>query len=106
MAAENGPLCFGPDRRAHARVTFDCPIQWSPDGADRMGWARDASEAGASFTLKAANTLQVGEAGRLVFRLDNYYEWLVSHQAVVRWCKSGDGGLYHVGVRLCPPDMS
>jgi hypothetical protein len=99
-------LCFGPDRRAHPRVGFDCPIQWGTDGTARVGWARDASETGASFSLQAMIAPAVGQTGRLVFRLDNYCEWLVDIEAVVQWCKPGDGSLCHVGVRLCSPGMS
>ena len=103
LAAENGPLCFGPDRRAHPRIGFDCPIQWGADGTDRLGWARDASEGGASFTMKALSAPPVGKTGRLIFQLDNYCEWLVALKAVVRWCKPCDGDMCLVGVRLCSP---
>ena len=105
LAVNNGPLCFGPDRRSHARVGFDCPVRWGNDGNDRVGWARDASESGAGFILKTKNAPSIGETGRLVFQLDNYCEWLVALKAVVQWCKPDEGDVCHVGVRLCSPEM-
>lgn len=108
LAAENGQLCFGPDRREYPRVAFDCSIEWNPGGgnhiADRMGWACNASEGGACFTLRNTHRPAVGEIGRLVFQVDNYYKWLVAQRAIVEWCKPIDGGLCKVGVRLCQPD--
>jgi len=105
LAAENGPMCFGPDRRAYPRIAFDCPIHWRSDRTSRiisrMGWACNASEIGASFTLRGMHQPIVGETGRLVFHVDNYYHWLLGQKAVVEWCKPIDGGLCQVGVRLC-----
>jgi hypothetical protein len=100
MAEVHGPLTFGPERRAQVRVGFDCPVRWGPEDRERFGWARDASECGAGFTVPAHGAPAVGDRVRVVFRLDNYCDWLVNKQARVTWCAPIDGGLYHVGVQF------
>ncbi len=102
LAKDHGPLTFGIERRAHARVGFDCPVRWGEEGQERFGWARDASECGAGFTVPAQAAPQVGDRIRLVFRLDNYCDWLIDPQARVAYCEPADGGLCHVGVQFPP----
>jgi len=93
------------DRRASSRIRFDCPVRWRRGGADRYGWARDASEAGAGFTVRSLGAPAVGDTIRLVFELDDRYEWVVDEKAVVRRCDPRDHGLCEVGVRLSDLEM-
>lgn len=88
------------DRRSHARVGFDCPVRWGAGQEERLGWARDASETGAGFSVQADRAPSVGDRIRLVFQLDNYCDWLLDRQAVVTHCTPIDGGLCSVGVQL------
>ncbi len=97
-----GPLTFGPERRSHARVAYDCPVRWGADGQERFGWARDASERGAGFLIPANGAPCVGDRVRVVFQLDNCWDWLIDKQARVRYCEPVEGGLYHVGVEFTP----
>jgi len=99
MAAYQGPLSFGSDRRSQHRVGFDCPVLWARDGVERFGWARDASEGGAGFTVPAAAAPKVGDTVKIVFRLDNCCDWLVCGRAEVTWRQETYGGMCHVGVR-------
>jgi hypothetical protein len=99
-AVTHGPLSFGPDRRAHTRVSFDCPVRWGGEGEERIGWARDASECGAGFIVPAHGAPEVGERIRLIYRLDNYCDWLIDRKAKVLWSEPTDGGLCQVGVQF------
>lgn len=100
MAAAVGPLTFGTERRAHPRVGFDCPVRWGTDGADRIGWARDASESGAGFIARSSEAPEIGQKIELVFKLDNYCEWMVDRKAEVCWSEMIEPGVYHIGVKL------
>ena len=88
------------ENRAFPRVGFDCPVRWSTGGADRCGWARDASEAGAGFTVRSISAPQVGQTIQLSFELDPRLEWIVDENAVVERCDEQGNGLWEVGVRL------
>jgi len=99
-AVTDGPLSFGSDRRAHTRVSFDCPVRWGGEGEERIGWARDASECGAGFTVPAHGAPEVGDRIRLIYRLDNYCDWLIDRKAKVLWSEPTDGGLCQVGVQF------
>lgn len=88
------------ERRAFPRVEFDCPARWSTGGADRCGWARDASEAGAGFTVRSISAPQVGQSIQLSFELDPRLEWVVDENAIVERCDEQGNGLWEVGVRL------
>ncbi len=103
MAAYQGPLSFGSDRRSQPRVGFDCPMHWVSDGAERFGWARDASEGGASFTVPTSTAPKIGDTLKLVFRLDNCCDWLVSARAQVAWRQETHNGMCHIGVRRVDP---
>jgi len=81
-------------------VGFDCPVRWGTEGEARIGWAQDASENGAGFTIRTTTPPSVGDEVELVFKLDNYCEWLVDHRAVVQWCELAGNGAYRVGVKL------
>ncbi|MBP7934878.1 MAG: PilZ domain-containing protein [Phycisphaerae bacterium] len=100
LAAAVGPLTFGIERRAHPRVGFDCPVRWGMEGAGRIGWARDASESGAGFIVRSSEAPEVGQMLELVFKLDNYCEWMVDRKAEVCWSQMVEPGVYHIGVRL------
>ncbi|HSW46729.1 MAG TPA: PilZ domain-containing protein [Phycisphaerae bacterium] len=100
VAETHGPLTFGAERRTHVRVGFDCPVRWGGAGQEHFGWAKDASECGAGFLVPAHGAPAVGDRIRVVFRLDNCWDWLVDKNASVRWSVPVDGGLYHVGVRF------
>ncbi len=102
LAETHGPLTFGPERRAHARVGFDCPVRWGDEGQERFGWARDASDCGAGFTVPLSSAPAPGERVRLIFQLDNYCDWLLNRQARVKYCEPIEGGLCHVGVQFAP----
>lgn len=102
LAETHGPLTFGPERRAHARVGFDCPVRWGDEGQERVGWARDASDCGAGFTVPLSSAPAPGERVRLIFQLDNYCDWLLNRQARVKYCEPIEGGLCHVGVQFAP----
>ena len=105
LAETHGPLTFGPERRTQARVGFDCPVRWGDEGQERFGWARDASESGAGFTVPAHSAPTMGDRVRVVFQLDNYCDWLINRQAHVRYCEPIEGGLCHIGVQFAPtPD--
>jgi hypothetical protein len=101
MTAQQGPTSFGSghDRRGHARVGFDCPVRWCKDGTDRFGWARDASESGAGFTVPTSAAPQIGEEIAVVFRLDNYCDWEICDRARVVWRDDASSGTSHIGVR-------
>jgi len=88
------------DRRASSRIRFDCPVRWGRGGADRFGWARDASEQGAGFTVRSLSAPSLDDTIRLVFELDDRYEWVVDDNAVVRRCDPRDDGMCEVGVQL------
>ncbi len=92
----------GADGREHLRLGFDCPIRWSHvgGGVDRRGLARDASESGAGFTVRAISRPEVGQSLRLVFELDDDHEWIVDEAAVVARCDPRPDGLCDVGVVL------
>jgi len=98
-------MSFGSDRRAHVRVGFDCPIHWGKDGTTRFGWARDASEVGAGFTVPTEAAPEIGESVSVIFRLDNYCDWQVCEEARVVWRRDTGTGMSHVGVvRTSAPD--
>jgi hypothetical protein len=67
---------------------------------DRYGLARDVSETGAGFTVRTICQPRVGQKIRLVFELDDDYEWVVDDRAVVTRCDPRSDGLCDVGVRL------
>jgi hypothetical protein len=100
LAQTHGPLTFGPERRTHARVGFDCPVRWKAEGEDRFGWARDASECGAGFTVPCHGAPAVGDRIHLVFQLDNYCDWLIDRHAGVKYWEPIEGGLCHIGVQF------
>ncbi|HOA72210.1 MAG TPA: PilZ domain-containing protein [Phycisphaerae bacterium] len=99
----------GPGRAEHAlprelravpRIPFDCPARWTSGGVERFGTARDASEAGAGFIVRADSRPELGQTVRLVFELDDTHHWLLDEQAVVTRCTPRPDGRYDVGVRL------
>jgi hypothetical protein len=92
----------GVERRTCSRTGFDCPVRWNDGGADRVGWARDASEGNAGFVTRAISAPRVGQSIHLVFELDPDLEWLVDEEAVVARCEHRKDDLCHVGVRLSP----
>lgn len=94
-----------PDRRAFPRIPFDCPVRWNSGGADRPGRARDVSEGGAGFTVRAMSAPKVGQAIRLMFELDPRLEWIVDERATVERCDEQSSGLWDVGVRLNELEM-
>ncbi len=120
-ATPAGPLCFGPDRRRHTRLVFDCPVRWcvreartagagvkgagSRVGQDRIGWARDASETGVGLMVRTDAMPAIGDRIQVVFQLDNYCDWPIGHDAVVQWCESVGSGLCNLGIELLPPRM-
>ncbi len=93
------------DNRARPRLSFYCTIRWSDGGADRHGIARDASEIGVGFTVRALSKPMVEQNIRLVFELDDGYEWVVDDRAVVTRCDPRPDGLCDIGVRLRQIDM-
>jgi hypothetical protein len=86
--------------RGVPRIPFDCPVRWTSGGVERFGTARDASETGAGFTVRADSRPEPGQAVRLVFQLDDTHDWLLDEQAVVARCTPRPDGRYDVGVRL------
>lgn len=96
----NRPFALPGENRARPRLQFDCTIRWNDGGVDRLGTARDASEIGVGFTVRSICRPHVGQAIRLVFELDDGYEWMVDDRAVVTRCDLRPDGLCDVGVRL------
>lgn len=94
-----------PERRAFLRVGFDCPVRWNTGGADRPGWARDASEAGAGFTTHAISAPEIGQTIQLIFELDPQLQWIADESAIVQRCEKQGDGLCNVGVRLSDPGL-
>ena len=105
LSAPKPSTTRSPERRAHERVGFNCPVRWDAGGVDRVGWARDASERGAGFTTRAISAPQVGQGIRLVFELDSVREWVLDERAIVARCDPGDQGLCQIGVRLTLPEI-
>ena len=88
------------ERRSFPRVDFNCPVRWSTAGADRFGTARDASENGAGFTVRALSSPKVGDKITLVFELDPNHEWVADTEARVARCDPIGDGLRDVGVQF------
>jgi len=99
----SGPV--RPERRAFPRVGFDCPVRWNTGGVDRFGWARDASEGGAGFTVRSISKPGVGQTIHLAFELDPLLEWVADTEATVERCDELDDGLWNVGVRFRPLEV-
>ena len=90
------------DRRANKRMGFVGRIRWNTGGVDRIGRARDISEADAGFTVHSLSAPSKGDVISLIYELTPDHEWLVDNAAVVKRCDRTEDNLYDVGVQFSP----